>query len=202
MTGYDVFALIVVLLSAGSGWLRGGVREIVTLFSFVLAAILALIALPVTGPLARGLIDPAWAGSIAAVVVVFLIIYFAIRTAGSLVTKSLKGSGGLGIVDRIAGTAIGMVRALVLLGVVHLVIVAATPPERLPGWFTGAVVHPVGAASARTIQAVLPDIGRGMDRLTPVVEDSVRRGLSEDPQADEALPQPQSGTTSPGDPSS
>ena len=185
MTGYDVFALIMVLLSAGSGWLRGGVREIVTLFSFVLAAILALIALPVTGPLARGLIEPAWAGSIAAVVVVFLIIYFVIRSVGALATKSLRGAGGLGVVDRIAGVAIGAVRAVVL-----------------PGWFTGAVVQPVGAASARTIQAVLPDIGRGMDRLTPVVEDSVRRGLSDDPQADEALPQPQSETTSPDFPTS
>ncbi|WP_122465468.1 CvpA family protein [Brevundimonas lutea] len=202
MTGYDVFALIVVLLSAGSGWLRGGVREIVTLFSFVLAAILALIALPVTGPLARGLIEPAWAGSIAAVVVVFLIIYFVIRSVGALASKSLRGAGGLGVVDRIAGVAIGTLRAVVLLGVVHLVVVAATPAERLPGWFTGAVVQPVGAASARTIQAVLPDIGRGMDRLTPVVEDSVRRGLSDDPQADEALPQPQSETTSPDVPTS
>ena len=64
------------------------------------------------------------------------------------------------------------------------------------------MVQPVGAASARTIQAVLPDIGRGMDRLTPVVEDSVRRGLSDDPQADEALPQPQSETTSPDFPTS
>ncbi len=200
MTGYDVFALIVVLLSAGSGWLRGGVREVVTLLSFVLAAILALIALPVTGPIARSLIDPAWAGSIAAVVVVFLVVYFGIRTVGALATKSLKGAGGLGVVDRFAGTAIGIVRALVLLGVVHLVIVAATPAERLPGWFARAAAHPVGAASARAIQAVLPDIGRGMDRLTPVVEDSVRRGLSDDPGADEALPPPQSETTSPGDP--
>lgn len=206
MTGYDVFALIVLFVSAGAGWLRGGVREVVTLLAFALSAIVALIALPLTAPFARGLVEPAWAGSIAAVIVVFLVVYFGIRIVASLLTKRLRDHATLGGVDRGAGVVVGLLRALLLIGVVHLVIVAATPAARLPGWFTGAAIHPVGAASARTIQAILPNIGRGLDRLSPVVSSSVSRGFSDDPgaddpaAADQALPQPQSAPTSPPNP--
>lgn len=205
MTGYDLFALIVLVLSAGAGFMRGGVREVVTLFAFTLSALVALIALPLTGPLGRRFVDPEWAGSIAAVLVVFLVVYFGIRIVGSLLTRRLRDHARLGGVDRGFGVAIGLVRALILLGVVHLVIAAATPPERQPGWFAGAAIHPVGAAAARAIQAILPNIGRGVDRLSPVVASSVRDGLADgpapdDPAADPALPQPQSDTTSPADP--
>ena len=97
MTGFDAFAILVILASAAAGWVRGGTREIITLLSFVLAAFIALVALPLT------------------------------------------------------------------------------------------------AGAARTIQMVLPGIGRGMDAVSPVVDSSVRRGFSDG----EALPPPQTGDTSP-----
>ena len=66
MTGFDVIAILVILASAAAGWVRGGTREIITLLSFVLAAFIALVALPVTAPIGRGLVDPDWAGTILA----------------------------------------------------------------------------------------------------------------------------------------
>jgi len=74
MTGFDAFAIIVILASAAAGWVRGGTREIITLLSFVLAAFLALVALPLTAPLGRALVDPDWAGSIAAAIASFLLV--------------------------------------------------------------------------------------------------------------------------------
>lgn len=50
MTGFDVIAILVILASAAAGWVRGGTREIITLLSFVLAAFIALVALPLTAP--------------------------------------------------------------------------------------------------------------------------------------------------------
>ena len=192
MTGYDVFAILVLLASAGAGWIRGGTREIVALFSFVLAAVLSLIALPFTAPFARGLVDPDWAGSVLAVVGVFLILYFGIRILGSTISKSAHG-GPLGTVDRFLGILIGLARAMVLVGAMHLVIVGAMPGERTPVWLTGAATYPVSASAARLIQVVLPGIGRGMDAVSPVVDSSVRRGFSDD----QALQTPQTGNTSP-----
>ena len=193
MTGFDVIAILVILGSAAAGWVRGGTREVITLISFVLAAFLALVALPVTAPIGRGLIDPDWAGTILVAVASFLLIYFGVRIFGSILSKRAQAHPQLGGVDRFVGIFVGAGRALVLLGAIHLVVVAAMPGEETPRWLTEAAVKPVTEGAARAIQVVLPGVGRGADALTPVVSSSVSRGFKDD----EALPPTQSGPTSP-----
>lgn len=192
MTGYDVFAILVILASAAAGWVRGGTREIITLLSFILAAFLALVALPLTAPIGRGLVNPDWAGTIAAAVVSFMLVYFGIRIFGSQLSKRAQAHPQLGGVDRFFGMFVGAGRALVLLGAIHLVVVAALPGEKTPRWLGEAALYKVSAGSARAIQLVLPGIGRGADALAPVVDSSVREGIS----GDDALPPSQSQTNS------
>ena len=193
MTGFDVIAILVILASAAAGWVRGGTREVITLLSFVLAAFIALVALPLTAPLGRALVDPGWAGTIAAAVASFLLIYFGIRIFGSILSKRAQAHPQLGGIDRIVGIFVGAARSLVLLGAIHLVIVAAMPGERTPRWLSEAALRPVTAGAARVIQIVLPGIGRGADALAPVVTSSVNEGFS----GEEALPSPQTNNTSP-----
>ena len=193
MTGFDAFALLVILASAAAGWVRGGTREIITLLSFVLAAFVALVALPLTAPLGRSLVDPDWAGSIFAAVGSFLLIYFGIRILGSVLSKKAQAHPTLGGVDRLVGILVGTGRALVLLGAIHLVIVAALPGERTPRWLSEAALRPLSAGAARAIQIILPGIGRGADAISPVLDSSVRRGFSDN----DALPEARSGPTSP-----
>lgn len=192
MTGFDILAAIVILGSAAAGVVRGAVREIVSLFSFALAAFVALIAMPVTAPIGRGLIDPDWIGSLAAVIVSFLLLYFGLRLLGSLASKSARGNP-LGVVDRVLGVVIGLARGLLLMGAIHLVVLAALPGERTPRWLADATLRPVTAAAARAIQIVLPTLGRGADAVTPMVSSSVSRGFNDD----DALPPSQSTPTSP-----
>ncbi len=193
MTGFDVIAILVILASAAAGWVRGGTREIITLLSFVLAAFIALVALPLTAPLGRALVNPDWAGTIAAAVVSFLLIYFGIRIFGSVLSKRAQAHPHLGGIDRILGVFVGAARSLVLLGAIHLVIVAAMPGEKTPRWLSEAALRPVTAGAARMIQFVLPGIGRGADALAPVVTSSVNEGFS----GDQALPSPQTNNTPP-----
>lgn len=193
MTGFDVIAILVILASAAAGWVRGATREIITLLSFVLAAFVALVALPLTAPIGRGLVDPDWAGTILSAVGSFLLIYFGIRILGSALSKRAQAHPHLGGVDRFIGVFVGAARALVLLGAIHLVTVAAMPGEKTPRWLSEAMLRPVTAGAARMIQIILPGIGRGADALTPVVTSSVSQGFS----GDEALPSPQSDSTSP-----
>ena len=192
MTGFDAFAIVVILASAAAGWVRGGTREIITLLSFVLAAFLALVTLPLTAPIGRALVNPDWAGSITAAIASFLIVYFGIRIFGSILSKRAQAHPQLGGIDRLVGIGVGAGRALVLLGAIHLVIVAAMPGERTPKWLSEAALRPVSAGAARAIQIILPGIGRGADAISPVVDSSVRRGFSDD----NALPPTQSQPTS------
>ena len=193
MIGFDVIAILVILASAAAGWVRGGTREIITLLSFVLAAFIALVALPLTAPLGRALVNPDWAGTIAAAVASFLLIYFGIRIFGSVLSKRAQAHPHLGGIDRFLGVFVGAARSLLLLGAIHLVIVAAMPGERTPRWLSEAALRPVTAGAARMIQLVLPGIGRGADVLTPVVTSSVSQGFSDE----EALPSPQTNNTPP-----
>ena len=56
MTGFDVFAILAVLVSALIGYARGAVREVVTLCAFGLAAVAAIAA---AGSAARHKLLPA-----------------------------------------------------------------------------------------------------------------------------------------------
>ena len=195
MTGYDLFAFVVIVFSALAGWVRGGAREIITFLSFILAAFIALIALPVTGPLGRGIFDPDWIGTVLAAIITFLLVYFGVRLLGGVIGRSLRANTALSSFDRTLGVAFGSIRALVLLGVIHLIVFASSSsPERAPGWLTGAAVFPISDGSARAIQALLPGIGRAADQVTPAVVDSARRGATDQPQSDATDPASQSGS--------
>jgi membrane protein required for colicin V production len=177
VTGYDVFVILVLLASGAAGWFRGGVRELTALFSFFLAGLLALITLPWTAPFGRSLVDPDWAGSVLAVGLTFLILYFGLRFLGSAISKRARGNA-LGAFDQTFGLLLGLVRALALIGGAHLTIMGVMT-DNPPRWLTQAALAPVSAKAAEIIQIVLPTLGKGADALTPVVGSSVREGFSD-----------------------
>ncbi|WP_292052595.1 MULTISPECIES: CvpA family protein [unclassified Brevundimonas] len=177
MTGFDVFVILAILLSAAAGWFRGALRELTSLFSFFLAGLVALITLPWTAPFGRSLVDPDWAGSILAVGIVFVVLYFTIRiTAGSL-SKGVRGHA-LGAIDQTAGAGLGLLRAMAFIGSIHLILMSVVG-EDPPRWFAEAKSLPVSIASASTIQTVLPMMAKGADALTPIVKRSVHEGFSD-----------------------
>jgi membrane protein required for colicin V production len=177
VTGYDIFVILALLASGAAGWFRGGVRELTALFSFMLAGLLALITLPWTAPFGRSLVDPDWAGSVLAVGLTFLILYFGLRFLGSAISKGARGHA-LGVLDQTFGLALGLVRALALIGAAHLTIMGFMT-DNPPRWLSNAALAPVSAKAAALIQQVLPALGKGADALTPVVGSSVREGFSD-----------------------
>lgn len=177
MTAFDVFVILAILFSCAAGWFRGGLRELTALFSLSLAVLVALITLPWTAPFGRNLVDPDWAGSILAVGVVFVTAYFGLRFISNALSKGMKGQV-LGTLDQIGGLVVGSVRALGIIGAVHLILMGVMG-DNPPRWFAEAKSLPVSIASASAIQNVLPVIGKGADALTPVVNRSVREGFSD-----------------------
>ncbi|MEG1452942.1 CvpA family protein [Brevundimonas sp.] len=177
MTGFDVFVILAILLSATAGWFRGALRELTSLFSFFIAGLISLITLPWTAPFGRGLVEPDWAGSILTVGVVFVALYFVIRWTTGALSKGLRGNA-LGALDQIAGVALGIVRALALVGAVHLILMGVVG-DNPPRWFVTAKTLPVSTLSAAAIQLTLPAMAKGADALTPVVQKSVTEGFSD-----------------------
>jgi membrane protein required for colicin V production len=156
------------------GFTRGAVRELVTVFAFTLAALAGVFLLPISAPLVRSIFGPPWAATAAAVVVVFVIAYVALRLAGHWMTSQLHSQAALGAVDRSIGLGFGVLRALVFLGVFYLVFNLATPPELMPRWIAEARLLPVARASAEAIQAVAPKGLSVAGGLRPTLERAVR----------------------------
>jgi len=185
VTLFDVIAVVILLVSGLVGFTRGAVRELVTVFAFALAGLASVYLLPLSGPLARSLMQPAWAANAAAVIVTFVVAYIALRVAGYWLTSSLRQHAALGTFDRVIGLGFGIVRALLLLGVFYLVFNMATPPELVPRWIAEAKLYPVARESGRLIGAVTPRAIKASERLGPALKRAVDEDDAAGPSTDE-----------------
>jgi membrane protein required for colicin V production len=181
VTPFDIIAGLILLVSGVVGFARGASRELTSALSFIAAAILALLSLRVTGPLFRGLMDPDWAATAAAILVTFVIAFVLLRLAGAALTRTLHADRALGMLDRLMGLAFGLIRGLVVLGVFNLVFNMATPPDRVPSWVSKSALYPLSTASAKVLKVFAPK-GAGLaGKLAPAIEDAVHDGSSDKP---------------------
>ncbi len=183
MSIYDFVILGVIAVSALFGLMRGGVREIIDLFSIIIAVVVDGLLAGFTQPLARKFIHPDFVGDIAALVVVFAILYIGVRWAGARIGQRLHQNQELNGVDRTLGAGFGVLRGLVVIGAIHLFMVVATPAQRMPTWFSHAKLYGLSAKSAKLIQFVLPHAARAADVVAPTVEKNVRAGASDHPHS-------------------
>ena len=183
MTLFDLIVLVLLAVSALVGFIRGATRELITVIAFIVAALAAVFLLRFTGPIARGAIDPNWAGNAVAILVVFLAVYILLRVGGAAITKRIHQTQALGTADRVAGIGVGLLRALVLIGVFHLVFHAATPEERLPRWMTDAAAYPLSSAAASGVRLFARESSSRAEGLGPAIREAVA-----EPPAAEAAP--------------
>ncbi|HEX8232685.1 MAG TPA: CvpA family protein [Caulobacteraceae bacterium] len=183
MTPFDVIALLILGVSALVGFLRGAVRELVTVVAFILAVLIALFSLRFSGPIFRASISPDWAANGLAILAVFAAAYILIRVAGGALTRGIHNTRALGMADRIVGVGFGLIRAFVVFGVFNLAFNAATPPERVPRWITGAVLYPLSSFSARALAALAPQGSAMAGKVAPVLENAVKEGSADRPKS-------------------
>jgi membrane protein required for colicin V production len=117
LTGADVFLILVLLGSTIIGLLRGLVREAVSLLFWVVAIWAAWKLGPIVEPHLGGLLaEPAvapWVGRL----VILILVLLAGWVIGMLLSYFTR-SMGLGLVDRIMGLLFGLLRGLVLMGLI------------------------------------------------------------------------------------
>ncbi len=157
MTAFDAIALVILAASAGIGFVRGGSSEIVTVIAFILAVMLAMLGLHVSGPIARHLIHVGFLANAVAILVVFAVAYAILRLVGRRLTRRIPGADAGSRTDRVLGALIGLVRGVVALGVLFLLFTVATPPERTPRWVTRATLYPLSRTAGHMLIALGPE---------------------------------------------
>jgi membrane protein required for colicin V production len=172
ITVFDYGAGLLLIVSGLVGLARGATREITTVAAFVIAAVLAVFALRLTGPVARHLIHAVWLANIAAILFVFILAYVVLRLVSGLVTRGVRETSLSGV-DRLLGLGIGLVRAVVVLGGFVLLLDAATPPERMPRWIVQARLYPLAAAAGGALRAFAPEGLKVAREVAPALADAV-----------------------------
>ena len=184
MTLFDYFALGILLVSGGVGFVRGATREITTVVAFLCAAALSMFSLRLTGPIARHLVHAGWLADAAAVLSVFVAVYIVVRLLGGMATRGVRATGMSGL-DRALGLGVGLARGLVALGALTLLISAATSIDRMPGWVTNAKTYPLADAAARGLKTFAPKSLKFAQEAVPGAENAVagRARANDDPSS-------------------
>ena len=172
MTPFDIIAGLLLLVSGVTGWVRGASRELTSALSFIFAAAIALFGLRVSGPIFRSLMDPDWAATAAAILVVFVVFFLIFRLVGGRLTASLRETSA-GTLDRAVGAVFGLIRATVILGVFSLLLHLATPPDRMPHWVEDSIFYPLSEASGAVLKVFAPKGKALAGKLAPAIRDAV-----------------------------
>ena len=185
VTKFDYIVLALLLISALVGFGRGAAREVAAMVALVGAAAAAIFGLKYATPALAHLVHPHWLAAVAGLLLVFGVVYVALRLAGAGLARRIHGTDVLGALDRTIGLLIGLVRGLVVLGGLYLMFNAATPADLQPKWITGARTWPLAADMGKALEALAP---KGLDvagRLRPAFERAVQGASSGDRSATE-----------------
>ncbi|MBS0362838.1 MAG: CvpA family protein [Proteobacteria bacterium] len=173
LTQFDLIVLVMLLISAAVGFARGAVLEVVSLLALVMGAAIAVFSLHITAPYFQRFLHPGWLATGAALLLVFVVVYGIVRAAGAVIARHIQETDFLGALDRSLGLAIGLLRGLLVLGVLDLMFTAATPEDLRPHWIVGASTWPLAQDMGKAITALAP---HGMDlagRIKPAFDNAL-----------------------------
>jgi len=153
MNGFDLALVTVVALSALFAFVRGVIRELIALATWVIGFVVAIeYAGPLAGMFARLDMAP-----VAKQALAFAVILIAVMIAGAIVSRLLTGvvrAIGLGFVDRTLGAAFGVARGL--LAVVAFALIAGVTALPKRDWWQNSSLGQPLAQAALSLKPYLP----------------------------------------------
>lgn len=153
MTLFDYLVLFVLAASVVISTMRGLVREMLSLASWIVAFV---VANAYSAALAR-LLPELVPGEVLRLILAFIALFIGVRILMGLLAMALSAlieAGGLGLADRGLGGLFGLARGmLIVLAAVLLSGMTALPQQ--PFW-KNALLSPIAESAARTVKPFLP----------------------------------------------
>jgi membrane protein required for colicin V production len=151
MTGFDIIVLLIVLVAAVGGFMRGFVQEVLSLLSWVLAVFaIRFLHTDLTAAL-YGFIGTPSGASVLAFALLLLIPYAGMKLIAGRLGKATRSSI-LGPFDRVLGFGFGAVKGVIIVVMAFSVLVlgydSVWGPAGRPVWMTTARTYPFVNASA------------------------------------------------------
>jgi membrane protein required for colicin V production len=155
LTAFDVAVLLVVGLSVLVAYLRGAIRELLTLATWLGAGVVAFYGFPYARELARRTMETEWLADAVALCVAFVVPLIGFKVAAAVLADHIPG-GQVETVDRIAGAVFGFARGALVVCLAYLGLTILVAPEDHPDWIRNAIVLPYVEDGAALLNRLMP----------------------------------------------
>lgn len=154
--GLDIILLAIMIFSGFLAMLRGLTREMLSIMSWALAALVTLLVYSNFRSDVRRIIDTPMLADATLIAVTFIasLVIFSLITAN--ISERVLDSR-VGAVDRTLGFVYGLVRGLILVVIAYLIVSQIVEKQNLPRWVTDARALPLIESAGETIKSFLPD---------------------------------------------
>ncbi len=153
----DVIAIGVLLISSILALTRGFVRESLSIASFVVASLATIFTLPIFSKVTMNWIESEMIATGVTALTIFLGVYVVMTMLTHKISGFVHMNRHVGVLDRTAGFAFGVVRGMVMLALVLLGWNFLTKPGQTPDWVSTARVYPVVSATAVALKSIVPN---------------------------------------------
>lgn len=156
LTLFDAIVVVVVLISALLAMVRGLVREVLSITSWVIAGIAAyflhapLLNLIYPSPIADQTIATIIAVAAVFVIVLIIATYLTMKIADFVIDSRI------GAVDRLMGFVFGTLRGLLLVVIAFVFFTWLVPAPQQPLWISNAQTHPMLESLGESLIKILP----------------------------------------------
>lgn len=165
MNIFDAAVIVATLIAVLMGYRAGLLRSLATIFGYLLAAPVAIVAAPRLAPLFTAHATSSDASGMLLYAGVFLVV-------GMVTAALLRSAVGLAVgedisvPDRISGATLGAVRIALLAVVMVLIFERIIPAKREPAWLVQSQLRPLlSAAGEHGVRNLPPDVIAQVDRI-------------------------------------
>lgn len=154
--GLDILLIVIMIFSGFLAMLRGLTREMLSIMSWALAALVTLFAYTYFKNDVRSLIDTPMLADALLIVFVFILALILFSLVTINISERVLDSR-VGAVDRTLGFVYGLVRGLILVVIAYLIIGQVVDKQTFPAWVTAARSLPLIESTGEGIKSLLPD---------------------------------------------
>ncbi|MDZ4737151.1 MAG: CvpA family protein [Rhodospirillaceae bacterium] len=152
----DLALIGVLILSALLAFVRGFVREVLSIGAWIGAIVATIYAFPYAQPYVREQIEIALLADAVTGLAIFIVALVILTVISHALSRNVRDSS-LGAVDRSLGLLFGLVRGAVLICAAYLAMSWAIPKEEdRPAWILNARATPLVERGAEFLASLLP----------------------------------------------
>jgi membrane protein required for colicin V production len=155
LNAFDVAVVLVVGLSVLVAYLRGAIRELLTIATWLGAGVVAFYGFPYARELARRTMETQWLADAIALCVVFVVPLIGFKVAAAVLADHIPG-GHIETVDRIVGAAFGLARGALVVCLAYLGLTILVASEDHPDWIKNAILLPYVEDGAALLNRLMP----------------------------------------------